>query len=112
MRLGHLLTKVSRVLDAIIDGLAWIGAGGLAIMVLVVVANVVGRYLFRKPLLGAVEMVGLLTVVVVLLNPKELISLWTSCFPGFLDAREPCWSASCVSWAGFSLSSWAGKGGI
>jgi TRAP-type C4-dicarboxylate transport system permease small subunit len=65
VRLDHLLTKVSRVLDAVIDGLAWIGAGGLAIMVLVVVTNVVGRYLFRRPLLGAVEMVGLLTVVVV-----------------------------------------------
>ena len=65
MRLDHLLRRVSRVLDAIIDGLAWIGAGSIATMVLVVVVNVVGRYLFRKPLLGAVEMVGLLTVVVV-----------------------------------------------
>jgi len=56
---------VSLILDAIIDGLAWIGAGALVVMVLVVVSNVVGRYLFRKPVLGAVEMVGLLTVILV-----------------------------------------------
>lgn len=65
MKLDHVLKRVSRGLDAIIDGLAWIGAGAIAAMVLVVVTNVVGRYLFRKPLLGAVEMVALLTVVVV-----------------------------------------------
>jgi len=65
MRFNNLIMRVSHVLDAIIDGLAWIGAGALVLMVLVVVSNVLGRYLFRKPVLGAVEMVGLLTVVVV-----------------------------------------------
>lgn len=65
MRFDNLMRGVSKVLDVIIDGLAWIGAGALAMMVLIVVSNVVGRYLFRKPVLGAVEMVGLLTVVVV-----------------------------------------------
>jgi TRAP-type C4-dicarboxylate transport system permease small subunit len=65
MRFHDLVRRVSRVLDAIINGLAWIGAGAMVIMVLVVVSNVVGRYVFRRPVLGAVEMVGLLTVIVV-----------------------------------------------
>lgn len=65
MRFNNLIRRVSHVLDAIIKVLSWIGAGAMVIMVLVIVSNVVGRYLFMKPVLGAVEMVGLLTVVVV-----------------------------------------------
>jgi TRAP-type C4-dicarboxylate transport system permease small subunit len=65
MRFNNLMRRVSHILDAIIDGLAWIGSGALSMMVLIIVGNVVGRYLFKKPVLGAVEMVGLLTVVVV-----------------------------------------------
>jgi len=65
VRFNKLVNRVSKVLEAIINGLAWVGAGALVLMVLVVVANVVGRYLLRKPVLGAVEMVGLLTVIVV-----------------------------------------------
>ena len=65
MRFHVLIRRVSRVLDVIINGLAWVGAGAMVIMVLVVVSNVVGRYVFRQPVLGAVEMVGLLTVIVV-----------------------------------------------
>ncbi len=57
--------RIQKVLDRITAGISWIGAGALILMILVVVANVVGRYLLRKPVLGAVEMVGLLTVVVV-----------------------------------------------
>jgi TRAP-type C4-dicarboxylate transport system permease small subunit len=65
MRFNNTIERVNHALDLMIDGLAWVGAGALALMVLIVVSNVVGRYLFRKPVLGAVEMVGLLTVVVV-----------------------------------------------
>jgi TRAP-type C4-dicarboxylate transport system permease small subunit len=65
MRFNNTVERVSHALDLIIDGVAWVGAGALALMVLIVVSNVVGRYVFRKPLLGAVEMMGLLTVVVV-----------------------------------------------
>jgi TRAP-type C4-dicarboxylate transport system permease small subunit len=65
MRFENSIRRVQKVLDAITAGVSWVGAGALVLMVLVVVANVVGRYLLRKPVLGAVEMVGLLTVITV-----------------------------------------------
>lgn len=65
MRFENFIRRVQKVLDAITAGVSWVGAGALVLMVLIVVANVVGRYLLRKPVLGAVEMVGLLTVVLV-----------------------------------------------
>jgi TRAP-type C4-dicarboxylate transport system permease small subunit len=65
MGLENSIGRMQRVLDKITTGVSWVGAGALVLMVLIVVANVVGRYLFRKPVLGAVEMVGLLTVITV-----------------------------------------------
>ena len=65
MRFENFIGRTQKILDAITAGVSWVGAGALVLMVLVVVANVMGRYLFKKPVLGAVEMVGLLTVVVV-----------------------------------------------
>jgi TRAP-type C4-dicarboxylate transport system permease small subunit len=65
MGLENSIVRIQRVLDKITTGVSWVGAGALILMVLIVVANVVGRYLFRKPVLGAVEMVGLLTVITV-----------------------------------------------
>ena len=65
MGLENSIGRMQRVLDKITTGVSWVGAGALILMVLIVVTNVVGRYLFRKPVLGAVEMVGLLTVILV-----------------------------------------------
>lgn len=65
MRFNNLVRRVGDVLDTIVNMVAWIGAGALVVMILIVVSNVVGRYLFRQPLLGTVEMVGLLTVIAV-----------------------------------------------
>jgi len=65
MGLENSIGRIQRALDKITTGVSWVGAGALVLMVLIVVANVVGRYLLRKPVLGAVEMVGLLTVIVV-----------------------------------------------
>ncbi len=62
---GNSIRRIQKILDAITAGASWVGAGALVVMILIVVANVAGRYLLRKPVLGAVEMVGLLTVVVV-----------------------------------------------
>ena len=59
------MRRIQKILDTITTGVSWIGASALVLMVLIVVANVVGRYLLRKPVLGAVEMVGLLTVITV-----------------------------------------------
>jgi len=65
MELEDFISRIQKTLDRITAGVSWVGAGALVLMVLIVVANVVGRYLFRKPVLGAVEMVGLLTVITV-----------------------------------------------
>jgi TRAP-type C4-dicarboxylate transport system permease small subunit len=65
MELEDSISRIQKILDRITAGVSWVGAGALVLMVLIVVANVVGRYLLRKPVLGAVEMVGLLTVITV-----------------------------------------------
>ena len=65
MKFEDFIRRTQKILGAITTGVSWVGAGALVLMVLIVVANVVGRYLFRKPVLGAVEMVGLLTVILV-----------------------------------------------
>ncbi len=44
---------------------AWISSGIVLIIILLVVANVIGRYVFRNPVRGTVEMVELLTVALV-----------------------------------------------
>ncbi len=59
------MAKLQKILDSVTTGVSWVGAGALALMVLIVVANVTGRYLLKSPVLGSVEMVGLLTVIVV-----------------------------------------------
>ena len=59
------MRRIQKILDAVAAGVSWVGASALILMVLIVVANVVGRYLLKKPVLGAVEMVGLLTVITV-----------------------------------------------
>ncbi len=64
--------KPSKVLRTVTDGvdvtirlLSVVACGLIAIMVLVVAINVVGRLLFNQPLLGTVELVELMMVIVV-----------------------------------------------
>jgi TRAP-type C4-dicarboxylate transport system permease small subunit len=57
------LGTIRRVLHAVIMGATWIGAVSLIILVLVTFANVIARYVLRKPLMGAVEASQLLLVV-------------------------------------------------
>jgi TRAP-type C4-dicarboxylate transport system permease small subunit len=49
------------MIHAISRGLAWISACAAIIMMLVIVVNVVGRFLLRKPLPGTIEIVEMLT---------------------------------------------------
>jgi TRAP-type C4-dicarboxylate transport system permease small subunit len=65
VRFENFIKKTQKLLDTVTAGVSWVGAGAMVVMVLVIVANVTGRYLFKTPVLGAVEMVGLLTVVLV-----------------------------------------------
>ena len=59
------LGTIRRVLHAVIMGATWIGAVALIILVSVTFANVIARYVLRKPLMGAVEISQLFLVVTV-----------------------------------------------
>ena len=59
------LGTIRKVLHVIIMGATWIGGVALIILVLVTFANVIARYVFRKPLMGAVEISQLFLVVTV-----------------------------------------------
>jgi len=62
---GERLNTIRRGLHAVIMVTAWIGAAALIILVLVTFANVIARYVLRKPLMGAVEISQLFLVVTV-----------------------------------------------
>jgi TRAP-type transport system small permease protein len=59
------LISIRKGLHSVIMFFTWIGAAGLIILVLMTFANVLGRYLLRKPLTGAVEISQLFLVVTV-----------------------------------------------
>jgi TRAP-type C4-dicarboxylate transport system permease small subunit len=62
---SSLLGSFRKGLHAVIMVFTWIGAAALIILVLTTFANVLGRYLLRKPLTGAVEISQLFLVVTV-----------------------------------------------
>ena len=57
--------KTIRAINALVKVLSWISAAVLIIAVLMVVANILGRSLFKKPVPGTIELVEMLSVVVV-----------------------------------------------
>jgi len=59
------LISIRKGLHSVIMFFAWIGAASLIILVLTTFANVLGRYLLRRPLTGAVEISQLFLVVTV-----------------------------------------------
>lgn len=67
MKLGKLFDTTIRGIHALIRVLTWVATGALGIIVLFVVINVLARFLFNKPLPGAIEFVELVAVVVVFL---------------------------------------------
>jgi TRAP-type transport system small permease protein len=62
---SNLLRKMRRVLHGLIGAVTWISRISLGLMALTVIVNVVGRYLFRLPLKGSVEVVQLLLLITV-----------------------------------------------
>ncbi len=62
---SNLLVSVRKGLHSVIMVFTWIGAAALIILVLTTFANVMGRYLLRMPLTGAVEISQLFLVVTV-----------------------------------------------
>jgi TRAP-type C4-dicarboxylate transport system permease small subunit len=67
MKLRKLTDTITNGLDALIKSLSWVAYGVLSLMVLLVVTNVVGRFLLHKPLLGTVELVELMMVIIAFL---------------------------------------------
>jgi len=59
------LISIRKGLHSVIMFFTWIGAAALIILVLTTFSNVLGRYLLRKPLTGAVEISQLFLVVTV-----------------------------------------------
>lgn len=115
MRFTNLIRRVSNILDAIINVLVWIGTGALVVMVFVVVSNVVGRFLFKKPVLGAVEMVGLLTVIVVFcvmaFTESERAHITVDIIPSRLSGRSKSILSSVMCFLGagfFIIMGWQG----
>lgn len=115
MKLIDLSRKISHILDAMINVLFWIGSGALVVMVLVVVINVLGRFLLKKPVLGAVEMVGLLTVVVVFcvlaFTEAQRAHITVDIIPSRLPERTKKILASVMCFLGalfFTIMGWQG----
>ena len=62
---SRVLWTVRKGLHALIQGVLWIAELALGLAALAVIVNVLGRYVFRMPLRGSVEIVQLLLVVIV-----------------------------------------------
>jgi TRAP-type transport system small permease protein len=61
----NVLAAFRKGLHAVIGVVAWFAAATLSLMALAIVVNVVGRYVLKRPLPGAVELVELLLAVTV-----------------------------------------------
>ena len=59
------VSKTANVAHAISRVLAWIAAGASIVMMLTIVINVVGRFVFRAPLQGTIEIVEMLTAAMI-----------------------------------------------
>ncbi|OGO14946.1 MAG: hypothetical protein A2Z02_02620 [Chloroflexi bacterium RBG_16_48_7] len=60
MRFKRIVKAVLEKTAAVSDRLSWIASGSLLLITLVVFINIAGRYLFRQPLLGTLEIVEIL----------------------------------------------------
>lgn len=65
MRFGRIIGAVERAFHAVYTKLNWISYIFISAIILIVVANVAGRFFLHKPLLGASELVEVLIVIFV-----------------------------------------------
>ncbi len=59
------MKRFERIINSLSKWLNWVAGIGLVLMLLVIVADIIGAKLFRWPVPGAVDIVGLLGVVVI-----------------------------------------------
>jgi TRAP-type C4-dicarboxylate transport system permease small subunit len=65
MKNAKLFQTIANGVHALVKVLTWIASGALGILILFVVANVLSRFLFKKPLPGTIEVIELVAVVIV-----------------------------------------------
>ena len=68
MQISKFTDTMVKVLSPVTDLLSKVGSGVLVLMVIITVADVIGRKLFNMPVKGAYELGEMLLVVVVFLN--------------------------------------------
>jgi len=59
------MKRFERIINSLSKWLNWVAGVALVLMLLVIVADIIGAKLFKWPLPGAVDIVGLLSVVVI-----------------------------------------------
>ncbi len=64
MRFRNIAKSIIFKTAVISDRLSWIASGSLLLITLVVFLNIAGRYLFRQPILGTIEIVEILMALV------------------------------------------------
>jgi TRAP-type C4-dicarboxylate transport system permease small subunit len=64
MRIRTIAKSIILKTAEISDRLSWIASGSLLLITLVVFINIAGRYLFRQPILGTIEIVEILMALV------------------------------------------------
>ncbi len=65
MKNGKGLQSVANGIHALVRVLTWIASAALGVLILFVVANVLSRFLFKRPLPGTIEVIELVAVVIV-----------------------------------------------
>ena len=65
MKNAKLFQTIANGVHALVRVLTWIASGALGILILFVVANILSRFLFKKPLPGTIEIIELVAVVIV-----------------------------------------------
>ena len=108
-----MLNKLSITIHNVVRLFSWLGALAASATVIVIIINILGRFLFKSPLHGTIELVELMTVLVVysVLPYTELykrhvhVELLVSQFSG----RVKDYIAAIMSFAGtvfFLVMSW------
>ncbi|OGO19960.1 MAG: hypothetical protein A2144_12690 [Chloroflexi bacterium RBG_16_50_9] len=64
MKLNKLVSTAIKVIHAVVRGFTFVTTGAMFVMVVVMVINVLGRFIFRHPLQGTIELVEVLMVMV------------------------------------------------
>jgi TRAP-type C4-dicarboxylate transport system permease small subunit len=59
------MKRFERIINSLSKWLNWVAGIGLVLMLLVIVVDIIGAKLFKSPLPGTVDIVGLLSVVVI-----------------------------------------------